>query len=361
MRHRFHAICPYFAMFPESFVEKHLVYSKPGDLVLDPFSGRGTTGFQALLSGRRSISSDVSAVAACISKAKTNSPSQRDTLLRLTELETRYVEIDDPAHEDAFYQACFAPNTLRQLTFLRSQLDWKQDDRDCFLAALAMGCLHGESHRSKRYFSNRMPRTIATKPDYSIRWWNKYNYQAPHRNVFDILRAEIAYRFDTGRPSGEARVALADVRDANSVFHDYKRQVRLVITSPPYLDTTHFQEDQWLRNWFVGGNLRPTKIGRADDRHTSKERYWQFLTDAWAGICELLSHNEAIVVVRIGGSKIGFDEAREGILSSLAKGTERQTTLKSASVSEIVRGQLRSFRPSALGTKREYDIVVALS
>ena len=54
MRHRLHALCPYFAMFPESFAETWIdQLSKPGEIVLDPFSGRGTTAFQSMLMGRQ--------------------------------------------------------------------------------------------------------------------------------------------------------------------------------------------------------------------------------------------------------------------------------------------------------------------
>ena len=46
MNNRLHTICSYMAMFPPSlphyFIER---YSIEGDLVLDPFSGRGTTIF----------------------------------------------------------------------------------------------------------------------------------------------------------------------------------------------------------------------------------------------------------------------------------------------------------------------------
>ncbi|MFB4385848.1 DNA methyltransferase [Agrobacterium sp. LR_9] len=357
MRHRFHAICPYFAMFPETFVEKYLVFSKPGDLVFDPFSGRGTTGFQSLLSGRRAISSDLSAVAACISRAKMQAPPQRDIVMRLAELSDGFCEVDDAAHDDEFYKACFAHHTLRQLTYLRATLNWQNDIRDGFIAALILGRLHGESHKSSRYFSNRMPRTIATKPDYSVRWWSKYGYVAPERDVFQILKTEISYRFDTGRPEAVGEVVQADARQANGAFAHYKNEVKLVITSPPYLDTTHFAEDQWLRNWFLGGQARARKMPRGDDRHTSKAQYWKFLGEAWGGMKELLAR-ESVVVVRIGGSKIDFEEAKNGVLNSLAAGLERDVSLRSASESEIIGGQLRSFRPSAAGTKREYDIVV---
>lgn len=358
MRHRFHAICPYFAMFPETFVEKYLVYSKPGDLVFDPFSGRGTTGFQSLLSDRRAISSDISPVAACISLAKMKSPSLQSATLRLSELATEFSEIDDPAHDEEFYKACFAENTLRQITYLRTKLDWQRDDCDAFLAALVLGRLHGESHRSSRYFSNRMPRTIATKPDYSIRWWKNNDCVAPDRNVFQILKSELSYRYDTGRPERSGEVAQIDARHATKSFPKHKNGVRLVITSPPYLDTTHFGEDQWLRSWFLGGSLRPTKLRRGDDRHTSRENYWRFLTESWGGMRDLLSTDPLVVVVRIGGSKITCDEAKIRILASLSEGIQREVSLRSVSESEIVGGQLRSFRPSATGTKREYDIVV---
>lgn len=357
MRHRFHAICPYFAMFPESFVEKQLVYSKPNDLVYDPFSGRGTTAFQSLLSSRRAICSDISPVAVCISRAKVQAPPQAEVHARLAQLRNEFERIDDPAHDDSFYNACYSRHTLFQLTYLRHRLDWRQDPRDCFIATLVLGRLHGESHRSSRYFSNRMPRTIATKPRYSIDWWKKNGYLAPERDVFRLLRSEMSYRYDTGRPSAVGEAEQADARDAARVFNAHLGSVKLIITSPPYLDTTHSLVDQWLRNWFIGGAMRPTKISRGDDRHTSSENYWGFLEESWRGVRPLLAKEDMVIVVRIGSRKMSFDDARARLLTSLLVGIDRPVTLKSASTSEIVGSQLRSFRPNATGIKREHDFV----
>lgn len=76
MRHPFHAICPYFAMFPESFPERWIEeLTEPGDVVLDPFCGRGTTPFQALLMGRHAIASDINPVAYCVTRAKLRAPA----------------------------------------------------------------------------------------------------------------------------------------------------------------------------------------------------------------------------------------------------------------------------------------------
>src|SRR5947209_5717680 len=91
MRHRFHALCPYFAMFPESFVERWLkILTKVGDTVLDPFCGRGTTPFQGLLMGRNVTACDINPVAYCVTRAKTNAPYLRNVLRRISELEEHF-------------------------------------------------------------------------------------------------------------------------------------------------------------------------------------------------------------------------------------------------------------------------------
>ena len=50
------------AVFPEKLAQDHILsWSNPGDLVLDPMCGSGTTGKMALLNGRRFIGIDISA------------------------------------------------------------------------------------------------------------------------------------------------------------------------------------------------------------------------------------------------------------------------------------------------------------
>src|SRR5690606_41868113 len=47
-------VCPYYTMFPLEFPLARLARAKPGEWVLDPFCGRGTTMYAARLRGLRS-------------------------------------------------------------------------------------------------------------------------------------------------------------------------------------------------------------------------------------------------------------------------------------------------------------------
>ena len=82
-------------------------------------------------------------------------------------------------------------------------------------------------------------------------------------------------------PPGKGRVVEDDVRNASKRLRSYRGKVKLVITSPPYLDITDYHEDQWLRLWFLGGAAKPITGRSRDDRHRRVESYWEFLREAW--------------------------------------------------------------------------------
>ena len=355
-RHRFHSICPYFAMFPEAFVRRNvLAWSKRDDVVLDPFSGRGTTVFESLVNGRKAIGCDRNPVAACLSKAKVDPPRLQEILTRLAELEKKSTRFSSNAAEvtDEFFTLCFHNETLQQLLFLKNKLEWRASRVDCFIAALALGCLHGESHRTELCFSNRMPRTISTKPAYSVRWWQRNECLPPNRNVFSILKAAAEYRYYSPVPTIRGRVVEGDVRKASTMLRHYKEKVKLVITSPPYLDITDYHEDQWLRLWFLGGPMKPISGQGKDDRHRIVEGYWQFLSEAWQGIAPLLQ-DSAQIVVRIGGTRLGPDELRAGLLDSL-NSTGHSFKMLEYRQTDIRNGQKRTFSSAPPKASVEHD------
>ena len=350
-------------MFPETFVEKHLATTQYNGVVFDPFCGRGTTVFESLIRGRAAAGCDIHPVAACISGAKSDSPTMRDVSARLDTLEETFdasVEPQYPHGLETFFDACFDWHTYKQIMHLRAQLAWQAHRTDRFIAALCLGALHGESHRSPNYFSNRMPRTISTKPAYSVRWWKKNGYVPPSRNVFAILRHVNAYRFRTPPPRIQGRIVLSDARCAGDQFPEIKRKVTDIITSPPYLDTTNYREDQWLRLWFLG-EAASSNQPHDDGRHHAVERYWTFLQEAWEGLGPLLA-DEVRMVVRIGSRKLKKPEMSQRLTETLSEGTGRLVQLLDDGVTTLVkRTQANTFRGSKVSSIEEHDFCFILS
>src|SRR5205807_1078362 len=111
-----------------------------------------------------------------------------------------------------FFQFAYRKETLAQILYMRDTLCWRTSDTDCFLAALVLGALHGEMDKSHSYLSNQMPRTISTKPAYSVKFWKDRELVAPERNAFDLLRTQATYRYESLPPKGEALVLHQDMR-----------------------------------------------------------------------------------------------------------------------------------------------------
>lgn len=350
-------------MFPESFAEEWILrLTKPGDMVMDPFCGRGTTLFQALLLDRSSVGGDINPVAFCLSHAKTNAPPSSAVKRRITWLENRF----DPdrytcqaADLDEFFHAAFSPSTLLQLIHVRENLNWKTTDVDCMVAALVLGALHGDSKRSRRYLSNQMPRTISTKPQYSIRFWKARDLVAPTRNVFEVLREAVEFRYASEPPLKTAQVFCADFRELPKHLFSLRSNVALVLTSPPYLDTTRFEEDQWLRLWFLGSSPYPS-YGRlsSDDRHSSESKYWKMIADFWRVIGALVSPG-GHVVIRIGGRGLSVDHVRTRLVASTIV-SGKEFNLQSLNISTAIRRQTDAFRPGT-NSKAEMDFCFRLN
>jgi hypothetical protein len=352
-------------MFPPAFAEENLErHSKPGELVLDPFSGRGTTLLEALLADREALASDINPVAYCVSAAKADRPRLEIIQLELDELEDAYYRTSVGRLEaermalPAFFAKAFNRETLRQLVFLRGRLAWRTTSQHRFIAALALGHLHGESKRSASYCSNQMPHSISTKPEYSLNYWRDHKLRAPARDVFELLRDRADYRLMDGVPERRGRVSRVDVRHAAGRFRSFAGKVRSVITSPPYLDTTRFEEDQWLRLWFLGGPPHPTYHLR-DDRHTATTFYWAFLKESWLGIAPLL-HKTATLVCRLGVGRVSVDGVVAGLRASILAVWPRAELILPPEVTPLLRRQTSVLNPDSIGSRYEVDVTFSL-
>jgi hypothetical protein len=358
MRNRLHALCPYFAMFPESFAERWIRrLTSPGDVVLDPFSGRGTTAFTALLLDRQAVACDTNAVAYCITRAKACAPTLGQLKRRIARLETKFRPSDwkkAGVTMPEFFHWCYAHPTLLQLLYLRSSLRWKLSDTDSMIAALALGALHGDDVESKNYLSNQMPRTISTKPGYSVRFWRSRNLRPQKRNVFRVLRERAEFRYNSEIPERKGLVIFGDMRALPSYKHSIPGKIRCVVTSPPYFNVTNFEEDQWLRLWFLGGPSLPLQSSASkDDRHTNKTAYANFIRDMWTSLRQILADN-AHVVIRIGARNLKREEVSDWLIAGACQ-ANFHATLVSSRLSKLRNAQTRSFRPGSEGCRFELD------
>jgi hypothetical protein len=344
-------------MFPETFAGRWIArLTKPGDHVLDPFSGRGTTALMSLLQGRSAIASDVNDVAICLTRAKTCAPPFKSLIRRIDELESGFHRgrwVNRALESSEFFRFAFARDTLAQLLYLRESLRWQHTRVDAMVGALALGSLHGEL-TSSRYLSNQMPRTISTKPRYSVHFWKRHRLAPPKRDVFEMLRSHAAFRYESPVPGGHAVVLDKDVRLLPNVRQLDSLRIRCLITSPPYQDVTNFEEDQWLRLWFLGGPPEPSpgRLSR-DDRLVGSDAYWQFICDMWRSFGSILDR-DADVVIRIGSRRLSPPELRK-MMVGCARVSGRNIRLISSRVSNIKHKQARIFHLGARGCSLEVD------
>ncbi|WP_455279016.1 DNA methyltransferase [Cupriavidus necator] len=257
-RYALNAICPYFTMFPLEYplrvLRKHKVDSP---VVMDPFCGRGTTLFAARALGLASRGIDSSPIAVAIARAKLCIVQPE----RAVRLARHYIENIEPVQlpESEFFRAAFTPAVLRAVCAIREGLLGATNGSDSavLLRAAMLGCLHGPTNKTpgtQAYFSNQMPRTFSSKPDYSVRYWKSKGLKAPETNVVEVLRRKLMRLDESSPPSGvtPTRAVLGDSRSPSSL-PVANRDFSVVVTSPPYYGMRTYVEDQWLRNWFLGG------------------------------------------------------------------------------------------------------------
>lgn len=73
------------AVFPEALARDHILsWSNPGDVVLDPFLGSGTTGKMAVLSARHFIGIDISAEYVDMARRRIEAAQQQISLFEMT-------------------------------------------------------------------------------------------------------------------------------------------------------------------------------------------------------------------------------------------------------------------------------------
>src|SRR5258705_12017135 len=85
--HSFHPMCSYLASFPAALAHAFIArYSRPGDVVIDPFSGRGTPPLQAAAQGRIGVGNDLNPFAHLLTASQVDPATRAEAMTRLARL-----------------------------------------------------------------------------------------------------------------------------------------------------------------------------------------------------------------------------------------------------------------------------------
>ena len=322
-------MCSYMAMFPPRiphyFIER---FTRPGDRVLDPFSGRGTTPTQACVEGRVGIASDLNPLAYYLSRAKVDPPAKRTVLARLNKLEQGCKETPAalPSQNDPI-TVVFHPHTLRQLTCLKTVLT---DSRvDIFIRATILGILHGKYRRSGRdsiYLSIDMPNTFSMSPDYIRKYVRDKGLQYLPLDVFTNTRRRIERLYRQGCPPVRGQAYQQDVRRLHEVIPP--GSIQLVVSSPPYLKVVKYGLYNWIRLWFL--DVPVAEVDRSLDDGHALPAYLEFMEDTIRQLERLLRPGGLAALVIGDVAKNG--ELPLNLAAAVWEAVARQTGLRLADI-----------------------------
>ncbi len=349
---------PYFTMFPASFAERALEGGRPGDWVLDPFSGRGTTLFIARSLGLNASGIDVSPVAVAYSRAQLADASLEEVLSLLDDLLDAPLPAWNPDGLEEFWSLAYHPDTLEDLLRVRQGLIGKQGDAADLLRLFILARLHGPVNRSLTYLSNQMPRTYAPKPDYAVRFWRARGLRPPRVDLREVVRRVAERYLKAESPKVEGQVALGDARvlDPSGLGGPY----RFVVTSPPYPGMRTYVPDQWIRNWFLGGPPRVAYVYEGQLSSSEGKDLASGMRQVWLNVAGA-SIPGARLVVRLGtlpGSTKRRYDPRKLFLASL-EGTPWHLRHVER-VPGRIRRQSKQFGRTSAVQGEEYDFIADL-
>ncbi len=238
---------------PRFFIDR---LTQPGDIVYDPFLGRGTTLIEAALMGRCAWGCDVNPLSRILCEPRLSPPTLAEVEQAITAVD--FADADElPDELLVFYH----PDTLRQISALRRHLLRKHAGgtltrADRWLRMVAVNRLTGHS---PGFFSVY---TLPPNQAVSVRSQTKINDRLkqapPYRDVPAILLQKTRSLLRDCTPAGRARLEDLTSRSrivvgpASATPELEADSVALAVTSPPFLDVVDYRTDNWLRCWYCG-------------------------------------------------------------------------------------------------------------
>jgi len=244
---------------PRFFISR---LTEPGDVVYDPFMGRGTTVIEAALTGRVPIGNDLNPLSAILVGPRLHPPGLDEIRQRLEDLRwTRGRRL--PEDLLVFYH----PETLGEILALRSYLHGRAragelDSVDAWIRMVALNRLTGHSPGFFSVYTLPPNQAVSVAAQRKIN--RRRGQEPPRRDVRSLilrksrsLLADLSAldRRTLAAHSSRARLLTAPAHATRAIR---ARSVRLVVTSPPFLDVVDYAGDNWLRCWFC--HIDPKRV-----------------------------------------------------------------------------------------------------
>ena len=300
--HAFHRMMSRVGGFPPALARYFIAaYSQPGETVLDPYCGKGTTVFEAIQMGRNAIGGDIAPDAVIASRAKCEVVSVAGVAKYIQDLNADSCRsvLDAPADVRVF----FSRSTLLQILSVRKCLlnDMQNEttrDVATFVCGVLLGILHGHSRVSLSLDCNH---SFAMSPNYVRRYVREHALARPRRNVKACLLERSLALLPRPEAHGIATIVERPADESPQYLGTMRGKVALVLTSPPYLNRQTYIKDAWLRLWFLNRDRKD--VAKHSQETGSVVRFAEAMRRSLTAIVDCVADGGAIVLV-CGEAKI---------------------------------------------------------
>lgn len=306
--HKYHNLCSYQSKLKPAiahFLVK--MFTKKDDVVLDPFGGVGTIPLEAKLLDRNVYAVDLSPTAYIVAKGKLEYVNFNDIKQSFNDL-IEYIERNKNTMkvlEDVDSYSGFGFNkklrdyyhleTFKEIIAARHWLKIKTNGKiynistsNAFVIACLIHILHGNRPYSLSRRSHPITPLAPTGP---------FEYKP----IKERLWKKIYSSFDE-EVSTKDTYAKVIYGDAFKISQLINSKVDIIITSPPFIHSTRFHTNNWIRNWFCGWE--------PDDFIKEKNKFveviqekdlniYRKLLDEWVKVL----NSEGLVIFHLGSTK----------------------------------------------------------
>lgn len=300
--HAWHSLCSYHGKLKPAiahFLVKN--FTNEGDLVLDPMSGVGTIPFEACLQGRVGIGNDLSELAYVVTKAKVNQPDKEKVEEILAQLDNfieifkeKYTEDNLPYNDfglnkkipDYFHSETYS-EILAARKFFINQIP-NISTEEAFVFSCFLHVLHG--NRPYALSRNSHPLTPYAPTGEFV-----------YKKVVQHIRNKVELSYKKGKFDNFTG-GTALLGDMFNLTEKYTEKIDSIITSPPFVGSIKFFNNNWLRLWLSGWEPADFKIANSRFLEGKQDKDLSIYSEFFK-MCYGVLKPEGTVILHLGKSK----------------------------------------------------------